>query len=281
MFDGELSYTRVLTIAGSDSGGGAGIQADLKTFSALGCFGMSALTAITAQNTKGVDKVYPLPSDIVEDQIKSVISDIGVDAIKIGMLHTPAIVESVHKMISDKDIVGNVPIVLDTVMMDKSGEQLLLDEAVDALKSLLFPLVTVLTPNIPEAIKLIKKKIRSPDEMEFAAKDLTTMGPKAVVLKGGHLEDDMSDDCLVMSDESGETVRWFQAKRVRTQNTHGTGCTYSAAIAAFLAKGYSIEDAVNQSKRYLTDAIYAGAKVKIGSGHGPVHHMHSYWQPGH
>ncbi|MBN9565945.1 MAG: bifunctional hydroxymethylpyrimidine kinase/phosphomethylpyrimidine kinase, partial [Alphaproteobacteria bacterium] len=261
MFDGELSYTRVLTIAGSDSGGGAGIQADLKTFSALGCFGMSALTAITAQNTKGVDKVYPLPSDIVEDQIKSVISDIGVDAIKIGMLHTPAIVESVHKMISDKDIVGNVPIVLDTVMMDKSGEQLLLDEAVDALKSLLFPLVTVLTPNIPEAIKLIKKKIRSPDEMEFAAKDLTTMGPKAVVLKGGHLEDDMSDDCLVMSDESGETVRWFQAKRVRTQNTHGTGCTYSAAIAAFLAKGYSIEDAVKQSKRYLTDAIYAGSKV--------------------
>jgi hydroxymethylpyrimidine/phosphomethylpyrimidine kinase len=241
---------------------------------------MSALTAITAQNTLGVDRIFPLPGGIVEEQINSVVTDIGVDAIKIGMLHTPEIVESVYKLVSKREIADNIPIVLDTVMMAKSGEQLLLEEAIDALKNLLFPLATVLTPNLPEAMKLTQKQIRSPDEMEYAAKDLTTMGPKSVVLKGGHLEDDMSDDCLVVRDEKGTTVSWFQAKRIPTKNTHGTGCTYSAAITAFLAKGYSIEQSVRQSKSYLIDAIYAGSKVKIGGGYGPVHHMHPYWQPG-
>ena len=274
----QLQYWRALTIAGSDSGGGAGIQADLKTFGVLGCYGCSVITAITAQNTVSVDRVHPLPGEIVLAQIKSVVDDIGVDVIKIGMLHTPEIIHAVVEGIAPL-VEKKVPIVVDTVMMAKNGEKLLQPQAVEALVSYIFPLTDLTTPNLPEAERLLGRSIRSPDEMEQAAFDLSLLGPKAVVLKGGHLEEDMSNDCLYISDGPEKGHHWFHARRVLTANVHGTGCTYSAAIAAYLAQGVSLTTSVSQAKDYLTRAIRAGSQVSIGAGHGPVHHFHPYWEP--
>jgi len=259
-------YKRVLTIAGSDSGGGAGIQADLKTFAALGCYGFSVITALTAQNTKQVKSIYEVPPEFIKDQLDAVLSDIGADAIKIGMLHQPEIISVVAERLQ---YYKASPIVLDPVMVAKSGDPLLQSHAIDALKEKLFPLAKVITPNLPEASILLGRKIETPEGMELAAFDLLALGPEIVLLKGGHLHSDSSDDFVCSRNFSGE---WLRAKRIQTQNTHGTGCTFSSAVAAFLAKGFPPLESIKEAKKYLTAAIEKGAKYSLGSGHGPVFH---------
>ncbi|MFA6617784.1 MAG: bifunctional hydroxymethylpyrimidine kinase/phosphomethylpyrimidine kinase [Candidatus Neomarinimicrobiota bacterium] len=265
-------YKRVLTIAGSDSGGGAGIQADLKTFSALGCFGMSVITALTAQNTTAVTGIYPVPADFVAKQIDAVMSDIGVDALKIGMLNTPDIIINIANKLKEYKVKN---IVLDPVMIAKSGDKLLRDESIKALKEELIPLARLITPNIPEAEVLACASIKNREDLEKVAKKLLELGPEAVLVKGGHFENAESPDCLVL--QSGE-VLWLEAKRINSPNTHGTGCTTSSAIAAYLAQGLELGDAVRSAKKYIQSAIIAGAEYKIGHGHGPVHHFHELWE---
>jgi hydroxymethylpyrimidine/phosphomethylpyrimidine kinase len=259
-------YVRVLTIAGSDSGGGAGIQADLKTFSALGCYGMSVLTALTAQNTRQVCAVYPVPPDFVAAQLEAVLEDIGVDAVKIGMLHTAPVIGTVAEQLR-RYAAGPVA---------KSGDRLLEPEAVRALRTALLPLATVITPNLPEAGVLLGWEIRSEEDMPRAARELLELGPEAVLLKGGHLGGSRSPDVLLW--RAHPEPIWLEAERIPTRNTHGTGCTLSSAIAAYLARGFSIPDAVEAAKRYLSEALRAGADYQLGSGHGPVHHFYRYWE---
>jgi hydroxymethylpyrimidine/phosphomethylpyrimidine kinase len=263
---------KVLTIAGFDGSGGAGIQADLKTFSALGCYGTTALTALPIQNTIGVRSVYGLTAACVKEQIEAILEDISLDAIKIGMLHRQEIIEAVALSLLP---VKGIPVVLDPVMVAKSGDALLLPDAITTMQTLLFPLVTVLTPNLLEASKLLGRKISTPKEMEEGAMALLKMGTQAIVVKGGHLQGDCSD-CLVVRNGNLD-IHWFTEPRIVTKNTHGTGCTFSAAITAFLARGWSIPDAVKEAKHYLTQAIQAGAGIKIGGGNGPVHHFHQLW----
>jgi hydroxymethylpyrimidine/phosphomethylpyrimidine kinase len=267
---------KVLTIAGFDGSGGAGIQADLKTFSALGCYGTTALTAIPIQNTLGVKSVYSLSANCVKEQIEAILEDISIDAIKIGMLHRQEIIEAVTSMLS---MTKNISIVLDPVMVAKSGDDLLLSDAIKTMQTLLFPMVTVLTPNLLEASKFLGRKISNPQEMEEGAKALVEMGPQAIVIKGGHLQGDCKD-CLVLRNHKSD-IHWFTEPRIATKNTHGTGCTFSAAIAAFLARGSSIVDAVKEAKLYLTEAIQTGARITIGKGSGPVHHFHQLWSNNH
>lgn len=259
----------VLTIAGFDGSGGAGIQADLKTFSALGCYATTALTALPVQNTLGVRAIYDIEAKCVQEQIEAILDDIQIDAVKIGMLHRKDIIDAVFTVLSPYQTPN---IVLDPVMVAKSGDLLLLPDAVEAMKKKLFPLVKVLTPNLQETSKLLGREITSKRQMEAAALELLEMGPEAVVVKGGHLEGDC-EDCLCLKGE----FHWFSSPRILTKNTHGTGCTFSAAIAAFLARGFSIADAVRAAKEYLTEAIGAGAAIKIGHGNGPVHHFHRLW----
>ena len=265
-------HPTVLSIAGFDGSGGAGIQADLKTFSALGCYGTTALTALPIQNTQGVRSVYAISPTCVEEQIKAILDDIDVDAVKIGMLHRREIVEAVARVLSRS---RPVKIVLDPVMVAKSGDFLLLPDAIAAMKQHLFPITTVLTPNLPETSALLESKIEAKAQMEKAALELAQLGPVAVVVKGGHLHD-RCDDCLCLKN-SEPAFHWFSNAKIDTHNTHGTGCTFSAAIAAFLARGFSIIDSVEQAKNYLTRSIEAGAKVKIGRGNGPVHHFYHFW----
>lgn len=266
------TYIRTLTIAGSDSGGGAGIQADLKTFSALGCYGMSVLTALTAQNTKAVTDIFPVSPAFIVEQLKAVLSDIGVDAVKIGMLHSPEIIEQVAITLRAFDV---STIVLDPVMVAKSGDKLLQDEAVDALKTYLLPMASVITPNLPEASVLLGRSVETKADMVPAAADLATLCSGAILVKGGHLIDDESTDLLYVS---AHEQHWFPTVRINTENSHGTGCTLSSAIAAVLAKGLSVVDAVAMAKTYLTGALEAGADYKLGHGHGPVHHFYNLWQ---
>nr|7R8Y_A Chain A, Phosphomethylpyrimidine Kinase [synthetic construct]7R8Y_B Chain B, Phosphomethylpyrimidine Kinase [synthetic construct] len=258
-----------LTIAGSDSGGGAGIQADLKTFSALGVYGMSVITAVTAQNTLGVQGVHDIPPELVAAQIDAVFEDLRVDAVKTGMLSNAEIVEAVAEALRRY---GVRPLVVDPVMVAKSGDPLLAPDAVEALKERLFPLATIITPNLPEAEVLLGRPIRTEEEMEEAARRLLALGPKAVLLKGGHLEGEEAVDLLA----DGEGIHRFSAPRVQTRNTHGTGCTLSAAIAAHLARGHDLPEAVREAKAYLTGAIKAAPS--IGHGHGPVNHFHAWWK---
>jgi hydroxymethylpyrimidine/phosphomethylpyrimidine kinase len=264
-------YT-VLTIAGFDGSGGAGIQADLKTFSALGCYGTTALTAIPIQNTLGVKSVYSLTANCVKEQIEAILEDISIDAIKIGMLHRQEIIAAVASTIP---MTKDIPIVLDPVMVAKSGDDLLLPDAIKTMQTLLFPLVTVLTPNLAEASKLLGRRVSTHKEMEEAARELLALGPQAIVVKGGHLQNDCSD-CLIVRNPNPK-IYWFTEPKIATKNTHGTGCTFSAAIAAFLARGSSIIDAVKEAKLYLTQAIRVGAQITIGKGNGPVHHFHQLW----
>ncbi|MBN8821812.1 MULTISPECIES: bifunctional hydroxymethylpyrimidine kinase/phosphomethylpyrimidine kinase [unclassified Spirosoma] len=266
------TYTRTLTIAGSDSGGGAGIQADLKTFSALGCYGMSVLTALTAQNTKAVTGIFPVEPSFIVEQLNAVLSDIGVDAIKIGMLHSPDIIEQIATTLRGFNV---STIVLDPVMVAKSGDKLLQDEAVDALKTYLLPLALVITPNLPEASVLLGRSVETKADMLPAAADLAKLCPGAILVKGGHLADDESTDLLYVS---ADEQHWFPTARIPTNNSHGTGCTLSSAIAAGLAKGLSVVDAVAMAKTYLTGALQAGADYPLGHGHGPVHHFYNFWQ---
>lgn len=270
MCDQNRQYTCALTIAGSDPSGGAGIQADLKTFAALGCYGMSAITALTAQNTQGVTAVQPVTAEFVGKQLDEIIADIEIAAIKIGMLHNQDVIEVVAKKVNKL----SAPIVLDPVMVAKSGHQLLQPEAINYLQNKLIPLTTLITPNLPEAELLLQREIKSVADTEQAAKDLCLQALPAVLIKGGHAEDrDVSSDCLYLK-EQGKCY-WFEGKRIKTKNTHGTGCTLSAAIASYLALGNDLLSAVTQAKAYITQAIAAGSQYKIGHGCGPVHHFYN------
>ncbi len=275
MANSQKQHYRALTIAGSDSGGGAGIQADIKTFSALGCFGMSAITALTAQNTVAVTGIQDIAPEFIAKQIDAVIEDIGVDAVKIGMLSSPEIITIVAERLRAHNVKR---IVLDPVMVAKSGDKLLRDEAIDALKSELIPVATIITPNMPEAEVLTGESMQSHDDLERVAKRLIKLGPQAVLVKGGHFTGEDSDDCLLVKTDDELTIYWLPDKRVKSPNTHGTGCTLSSAIAVHLAKGFDIVDAVHAGKKYISEAIAAGAEYKIGNGHGPVHHFYNLWR---
>lgn len=267
------TYVRVLTIAGSDSGGGAGIQADLKTFAACGCYGMSVITALTAQNTKGVTGIHAVPVDFVRQQLDAVLSDIGCDAVKIGMLFSPQLIAEVAEGLRRH---GVRLVVLDPVMVAQSGDKLLQEEAIDALKSQLVPLAHLLTPNLPEAEVLLGRRIAGEEGIASAARALAELGCANVLVKGGHLEGLDSDDCLFLGAEQKAII--LPGKRIATVNNHGTGCTLSSAVAAHLAKGMTVSEAVHAAKAYISAAIAAGAGYRLGGGHGPVHHFHGWWE---
>ncbi len=266
----RLRYARVLTIAGSDSGGGAGIQADLKTFAALGCFGMSALTALTAQNTMGVRAIHAVPLDMLEAQIAAVVEDIGVDAVKIGMLHSAA---TVHSVAAALDRHGLSRVVFDPVMVATSGATLIDREAITVLVEMMFPRALLITPNLDEASLLVGRALSSEADMEAAARQMLAMGARAVLLKGGHLQGDTVSDLLLAA---GAEPLWMRAPRIPSANTHGTGCTLSSAIASHLALGASLPEAVQQARAYVRGALEAGAAVRTGAGSGPLNHG---WQP--
>ena len=260
----------VLSIAGSDPSGGAGIQADLKTFSALGCYGMAALTALTAQNTRGVTAVHVPPAAFLAAQIEAVFADVDVAAVKIGMLATGEIARIVASRLTSHP---NIPVVLDPVLVATSGDSLGDPDVVGALRDHLLPLATVITPNLPEAARLADLPVaEDEDAMRATAEALHRRGARAVLIKGGHLPGDAVD---LLSD--GTDLQFFRAARVETRNTHGTGCTLSSAIAAYLARGLALADAVGAAKIYLTTAIAESGQLSVGRGHGPVHHLHAQW----
>jgi len=261
----KYEYARVLSIAGSDSGGGAGIQADLKTFSALGCYGMTAITALTAQNTRGVSGIHAVPPAFLKAQLQAVIEDIGVHAIKIGMLHAPEIVNVVAWVI-DHYRLPNV--VLDPVMVATSGDRLIAQETVQVLVRELFPRATLVTPNLDEAALLVGRALPDRHALEPAAQDLLALGARAVLLKGGHLPgDDLVD---LLADHQGVTA--LRGQRIPSENMHGTGCTLSSAIACGLALGQPLAQAVEMARAYVRGALAAGADVRTGGGHGPLNH---------
>ena len=263
---------RALTIAGSDSGGGAGIQADLKTFEALGCYGMSVLTSITAQNTLGVTGIHDLPPKIVEQQMDAVLSDIGADAAKTGMLSNAAIVHAVAEALDRHPI---EKLVLDPVMISKSGHTLLQPSARVVLIKLLFPKAYVVTPNVPEAEVLTGMEVRGDDDLRHAGDKILALGPRHVLMKGGHLDAEDATDWLF----DGAGWRSFTAERIDTPHTHGTGCTYAAAVCAGLARGLGIGEATAQAKTYLSEAIRRAPG--LGGGHGPLlHRVHVDTAPG-
>lgn len=265
----EFEYPRVLSIAGSDSSGGAGIQADLKTFAALGCYGMTAITALTAQNTLGVRAIHGVPPAMLREQIDAVVEDIGLDAIKIGMLHSPEIVQTVAEAI-DRHALKKV--VLDPVMVATSGAVLIENPAIAALVRELFRRADVVTPNLDEASLLVGRPLNNEHDMEAAAQELLAMGAQAVLLKGGHLAGDVVSDLLVT--QNGE-VHWMRGARIHSANTHGTGCTLSSAIAAHLALGASLLEAVQAARAYVRAALASGAKVRTGAGSGPLNHSYA------
>ena len=267
-----VNYHKVLTIAGSDCSGGAGIQADLKTFGALGCYGMSVITALTAQNTRGVSAIHAVPLDFIEKQVEAIFSDIKPDAVKTGMLMTADIIERVAGLLTEFKPQN---IVIDPVMIAQSGDPLIDDDAIDAVKHLLLPLADILTPNIPEASAILNKKISSREDIIQAARELNELGCKHVLIKGGHADD---TECLdVFLSKGSKTCSFFSGERIETHNNHGTGCTLASAIASYLAKGEPMEHAVGLAKQYITGAIKAGAPYSLGQGHGPVHHYFNLW----
>jgi hydroxymethylpyrimidine/phosphomethylpyrimidine kinase len=264
----------VLSIAGSDPSGGAGIQADLKTFSALRCYGMAALTALTAQNTRGVSGVHVPPASFVAAQIDSIFTDVRVAAVKIGMLASGEIVEAVADRLR---VHGAKNIVLDPVLVATSGDSLGAPDVVDAMKRHLIPLADIITPNVPEALRLADgtSEPLNAAGLETLARSLFALGARSVLVKGGHLNGADAPDVLF----DGARAHVFRAPRIDTRNTHGTGCTLSSAIAAHLARGFKLADAVAVAKDYLTDALAASEELSVGSGegHGPVHHFHNLW----
>jgi hydroxymethylpyrimidine/phosphomethylpyrimidine kinase len=265
----QFRYPRVLSIAGSDSGGGAGIQADLKTFSALGCFGTTAITALTAQNTCGVRSIHGAPPEMLRDQIDAVMDDIGADAVKIGMLHSPEIVRTVAQAI-DRHGLSNV--VFDPVMVATSGAVLIDNTAVEVLVRELFGRVAVITPNLDEAALLVGQALTSPQDMEQAAMTLLGQGARAVLLKGGHLQGAVVVDLLLTA--AGEKV-WMEGARIHSPNTHGTGCTLSSAMAAHLALGATLTEAVQRGREFVRAALLAGSRVRTGRCSGPLNHGHA------
>jgi hydroxymethylpyrimidine/phosphomethylpyrimidine kinase len=261
-------YPRVLTIAGSDSGGGAGIQADLKTISALGCYGTSVITAVTAQNTLGIIAVHPVPVDIIKKQIEAVLTDIGTDTVKIGMLHSVEVIKTVKRALIKHNI---NKVVLDPVIVATSGDKLIEDNAVETLIGELFPVSYIITPNLAEAAIILNNKSPAKNEMVTAAGRLLKLTSNAVLLKGGHLEGDTIYDIYI--DKSGSTPKIFENPRIHSHNVHGTGCTLSSAIASCLARGYDLHKAVKYAQKYIYNAIYYGKEYKTGNGHGPVNHF--------
>ena len=268
----QKRYARVLSIAGSDSGGGAGIQADLKTFSALGCYGMTAITAITVQNTLGVTGIHGIPLETVRGQIDAVVEDIGADAVKIGMLATPEVVRVVADAIRRH---GLRNVVLDPVMVATSGDRLIAPETARVLVEELFPLASVITPNLDEAALLLGRNIAGIADLDRAVADLLALGAPAVLLKGGHLSGELVVDVLGQNGQGADQYLRLQSARIATHNGHGTGCTLSSAIAAFLAQGLPLAQAVGEARGYILGAIAAGADVHTGHGHGPLNHGHA------
>lgn len=263
----------ILSIAGSDPSGGAGIQADLKTFSALGCYGMAAVTSLTAQNTTGVKDVFEVPHNLVDSQIQTILNDISVHAFKIGMAGSAQTIGAISEIIQRNKLSN---IVLDPVMVATSGDKLLTHESIEAMRRELVPLADIITPNIPEAEILLGKTLSHhyKHEMKAMAKDLMYLGCKAVLLKGGHLQGAYSDD--VYCDKDGE-IEVLQAERVKTKNTHGTGCTLSSALACYLGKGLPFQEAAHAAKKYLTHCLMHADELKVGRGKGPVHHFYNFW----
>lgn len=264
----KRTYPIVLSIAGSDSSGGAGIQADLKTFSALGVYGTTAITAITAQNTLGVHAQHPIPAEMVYNQIVAVLDDLHPSFVKIGMLSNPEIVMAVADALSKYPL----SIVLDPVMVSSSGHRLLSVEAQEVIKQKLLPMATLITPNLPEMKALTGLPLSTYEEKEKAARCLMNSGAKAILLKGGHEEGDVKTDILFSNSATGIQSAMFTSETVATRNIHGTGCTLSSAITAFLARGLALEEAIVEAKKYISNAIQSGANIAIGHGFGPVNH---------
>ena len=265
---------RVLIVAGSDSGGGAGIQADIKTVTALGGYAMTAVTALTAQNTRGVFSIHDVPADFVAEQMRVVLSDIGADCVKVGMLHTPDVIEAVCDVLEAEAEARaggrRIPIVVDPVMVAKGGESLLAPEAMAVLKERMIPLAHVLMPNVAEAEALTGLKVRGPDDAGPVARKLAAPGTGAVLLKGGHLPGETVIDILAVD---GEIVEVFESPRIDTPHTHGTGCTLASATATGLAQGMAVRDAVARARRYVHEAILTAPG--LGHGHGPLNHAHT------
>lgn len=261
---------KILTIAGSDPSGGAGIQADLKTFSALGCYGMAILSALTAQSTQGVTGVLPVPTEFIEKQYHTLMDDIDVDAVKMGALVNSEIITTVAKLLTERPIPF---VVLDTVMIAKGGHPLLVEEAVTAIREALLPLADIITPNLPEAAALLGvKEAQDLEEMAEQGRALLSLGPKAVLMKGGHLESEESPDLLVTE----EGIELFNATRIATKNTHGTGCTLSAAITA-LYPSHGLKNGVRLAKAYIEGAIEHADRLDVGKDIGPTHHFYRWW----
>ena len=259
----------VLSIAGSDPSGGAGIQADLKTFAANGVYGMAAITALTVQNTVGVQGIHLVPAKFVSSQIEAIFSDIAVSSVKVGMVANAEIAEEVGTTLAKY---RNLISVVDPVMVAKGGSPLLDKKAIQAVKDNLLPLATIVTPNLPEAAILLGSSIaKSEEDMVYQGKALLNLGPKSILMKGGHSEGVTSNDLLVTENN----YVWFKEKRINTKNTHGTGCTLSSSIASFLAKDYSVEEAVSKAKKFVTNAIRNSKSLSVGKGHGPTNHLYA------
>ncbi|KFF73373.1 hydroxymethylpyrimidine kinase [Chryseobacterium sp. P1-3] len=263
----KYKYPSVLTIAGFDGSGGAGIQADIKTTSALGCFSTSVLTALPVQNTRGVRKIYPIPIEAVADQIRAILEDIVPDAIKIGMVHTPQLVETIVSTLSGYK---KIPVVFDPVMVATSGHRLIEEETIKAITEKLFPIADVITPNMDEAAILADMKVVSLDDLYTAGKKIKQLGCKNILLKGGHQETPIITSLFY--DEDGH-YHSFESSKLNTNNTHGSGCTLSSAIAAYIAQGKTLYDAVSLGQQYIYQAIENGMDVQTGSGNGPLNHF--------
>ncbi|KPK48291.1 MAG: phosphomethylpyrimidine kinase [Dehalococcoidia bacterium SM23_28_2] len=261
----------VLTIAGSDSSGGAGIQADLKTFAALGVYGTCAITAVTAQDSRGVQAIHELPPELVAAQIDAVVGDMGVDAVKTGMLANAGIVRVVAERMRRHDLPN---LVIDPVLVAKSGDRLLREEAVDVLRGELLPLCTVVTPNIPEAEALVGRRLETDADLQRAAQEIAALGARSVVITGGHASGPDAVDLLY----DGKSIRRFSAPRLATRHGRGTGCTFASAITAWLAQGAAIDEAVARAKEYVTAALEHA--LALGKGPGPVHHFYRLWEGG-
>lgn len=265
----KYNYPSVLTIAGFDGSGGAGIQADIKTISALGCYATSVLTALPVQNTQGVRTIFPIPVEAVEEQIEAILDDIFPDAIKIGMVHTPELVATIVQTLAKYK---KVPIVFDPVMVATSGHRLIEEETIQTIIEKLFPIADIITPNMDEAAILAKMDVKTLDEMQLAGAKIKTLGCKNILLKGGHQT--TSKITTLFLDEEGQT-HTFETEKFETNNTHGSGCTLSSAIASYLAQGKSLLDAVSMGQTYVYEAIKNGKDVQIGKGNGPLNHFYN------
>lgn len=265
----RYKYPTVLTIAGTDPTGGAGIQADLKTFSALGCYGMSVITALVAQNTCGVRAIHSVPPTFVQAQLQTVLDDILPDAIKIGMVHSLELVSVIADVLKQYP---QIPVVFDPVMIATSGDRLIEERTVEAIVAQLFPLVTLITPNMDEASLLANIAVRTVEDMQVAAKKIMNMGTNALLLKGGHLESDELTSLLIGKEGLTKTLH---SDKIETKNMHGSGCTLSSAIAAYLAQGNVLAEAVSKAQDYVHGAIYSAADVVIGKGNGPLNHFYN------